>query len=215
MRRSFYQRHKGFFSRLDGLLLRNPVLERGLVLAPVVVASYNCENSLLLGLAFMGITILTVFFSSFIPRRIPYTVRTILYILVACAFYVPVAMLMEYLFPGGPLRAGVFLPLLVANSLIIVKSESRFHRQKRGRMLFDLLCSTLGFLGVIVLLGAVRELLGRGTLFGRTVQEAFTVPAVLMPFSGFILVGLLSAAVQKLRLRVEGPDTPSSDSNPS
>lgn len=204
MRKTFYQRHRGAIERLDGLLLQNPVLERGLVLAPVIVASYNYENSLLLGFSFILITFASVLLSSFIPKRIPYTVRTILYTLIACVVFIPTAMLMDRLFPGVVLRVGVFLPLLVANSLIVVKSESRFHKQKRGRMVLDLFCNTAGFFLVIVFVGALRELLGSGSLGGVSLGT-FTVPAVLMPFSGFIIVGLLAAAVKRLHSRLDNP----------
>lgn len=208
MRRSFYRRHKRAFDRLNGLLLSNPVLDRGLVLAPVVVASYSCVNSLILGLSFFGITFFTVLISSFLSKKIPYTLRIILYALIACGVFVPTAMLMDHLFPQTIFRIGVFLPLLVANSLIVVKSESRFHKHKRGAMIVDLFCHCLGFLVVILLVGGIRELLGSGTLFGTPVQGAFTIPAVLMPFSGFILVGFLAAVVKRIKTGLEHPKHP-------
>ncbi len=205
MRRSFFQRHRAAFERFDGILLQNPVLERGLVLAPVIVASYNYRNSLVLGLSFILITFVTVLLSSFIPRRIPYTVRTILYTLIACGVFAPTAMLMDQLFPGTVLRVGVFLPLLVANSLIVVKSESRFHKQSMGRMILDLFCNTLGFCLAILVVGILRELVGSGSFLGSPVQGMPAAPAALMPFSGFILVGLLAAGVKRLRFRLENP----------
>ena len=205
MRRTFFQRHRSAFEKIDGILLQNPVLDRGLVLAPVIVASYNYRNSLILGLSFILITFFTVLISSFIPKRIPYTVRTILYTLIACGVFAPTAMLMDFLFPGAVLRVGVFLPLLVANSLIVVKSESRFHKQSRGRMILDLFCNTLGFCLAIVVVGILRELLGSGSFLGTPIQGMPTASAVLMPFSGFILVGLLAAGVKRLHFRLENP----------
>ena len=171
----------------------------------MIVASYNCQYSLLLGLSFVLITFATVLISSFIPKKIPYTIRIILYTLIACGVFVPTAMLMDRLFPDTLFKVGIFLPLLVANSLIVVKSESRFHKQKRGRMILDLFCNTLGFLWVIVLVGFLREWIGSGSLFGNPVPGMFTVPAVLMPFSGFIIVGFLAALVKRLRYLAETP----------
>lgn len=205
MRKTFYQRHRGAIERLDGLLLQNPVLERGLVLAPVIVASYNYENSLLLGFSFILITFASVLLSSFIPKRIPYTVRTILYTLIACVVFIPTAMLMDRLFPGVVLRVGVFLPLLVANSLIVVKSESRFYKHRRGYMAVDLLSNCIGFFLVILVVGVLRELLGSGSFFGIPIANWPTASAVLMPFSGFVIVGFLAAAVKRLRFRLENP----------
>lgn len=206
MRKSFYQRHRKFLQRFDGLLLTNPVLERGLVLAPVIVASYNCVNALILGLSFFAITFVTVLIASFLPKKIPYTIRVILYTLLAFGIFIPTALLMNHWFPQTIFtELGVFLPLLAANSLIVVKSESRFYKHRRGYMVVDLFCHCLGFLWAILLVGGLRELLGKGTLFGHPAQDAFTVPAAMMPFSGFILVGFLAAVVRRLKTRIENP----------
>lgn len=205
MRRTFYQRHQRALAKFDGLLLANPVLERGLVLAPVIVASYNYQNSIVLGLSFGLITFVTVLLSSFIPRKVPYTIRTILYTLLACGVFVPTAMWMNQLYPDSVSKVGVFLPLLVANSLIVVKSESRFYKHRRGYMVIDLLCHCIGFFLVILLVGVIRELLGSGSFFGTPIANWPAASAVLMPFSGFVIVGFLAAGVKRLRYRLENP----------
>ncbi len=205
MRKSFYQKYKPAFDKFNGLLLGNTVLDRGLVLAPVIVASYNYKNSIILGLSFMIITFTTVLLSSFVTKKIPYTIRSIIYTLIACAVFVPTAMFMEYLYPESVFKLGVFLPLLVANSLIVVKSESRFHKHKKGYMIFDLICHTIGFLLVIVLVGIIRELFGSGTFMGNPVKGMVTAQAVLLPFSGFIIVGLLAAIVKRIKYKLENP----------
>lgn len=207
MRRNFYLKHKRVLSNFDGLLMQNPVLERGLILAPVVVASVNAKNSFVLGASFAIITIISVLISSFIPKKIPYTIRTILYTLIACMVFVPTGYLMSRMFVGCLDEIGVWLPLLCANSLIVVKSESRFHKQKVFHMLLDLVCNTLGFFIVIMLVGGIRELLSEGTLWGAEMFGGLTlVPAANFPFSGFIIVGLLAALVKWIKYRLEHPE---------
>lgn len=213
MRRTFYQRHRKSIALFDGLLLGNPILERGLIIAPVVVASYNNKNSLILGLSFFFITYITVFASSFIPKGIPYTIRTIIYTLIACVVFIPTAGLMNNLFPQSIFSIGVFLPLLVANSLIVVKSESRFHKRRRGYMMADLFFNCVGFFCVIVLVGTIREFLGSGSFLGTPIPGMFTAQAVLMPFSGFIIVGFLAAIVQKIKNALENPKTKNKEIN--
>lgn len=205
MSKTFYQKHRKFFDQFNGLLLGNTVLERGLVLAPVVVASYSYENSVILGLSFMFITFFTVLISSFVPKQIPYSIRIIIYTLLACGIFVPTAMYMDFLFPATVFKVGVFLPLLVANSLIVVKSESRFHKRKKSHMIFDLICHTIGFFAVIVLVGTLRELFGSGTFMGTPIKGMIKAPAILLPFSGFILVGFLAAFVKRLQHRLDNP----------
>ena len=65
-------------------------------------------------------------------------------------------------------------------------------------MLLDLLCSVAGFEWVICLVGAVREILGNGTMLGVPVLD-WKIPGLLFPFAGFILIGFLAAVMQKLR----------------
>lgn len=195
----FYEKHKSVMDKIDGLFLGNTVLERGLVVSPVIVAATTLQNSVILAIAYAVITFLTVFFTSFIPKRLPYTIRVILYVVFACLVYIPTVWLLNMWLPYGVFSVGIFLPLLAANSLIVRKSETRFFTQKKPAMLLDLFCSVIGFAWVICLVGAVREVLGNGTLLGTPMLD-WKIPGLLFPFCGFILIGFLAAAFQKLRL---------------
>lgn len=200
---NFYAKHRYAFDKTDGLFLGNTVLERGLVVAPVIVAATSLKNSAVLAIAYGIITFFTVFFTSFVPKKLPYTIRVIIYVVFASLIYIPTEFLLEQLFePLAIYNVGIFLPLMVANSLIVRKSETRFFVQKKGAMLVDLLCSVIGFMWVICLVGAVRELLGNGTLWNVPILEDFAVPGLLLPFSGFILIGFIAAGFQKFRNHV-------------
>lgn len=205
MRKTFYQRNKAGFDTINGLFLGNTVLERGLVLSPVIVASYSYENSLILGMGFLIITFFTVLLSSFVPKSIPYTLRTITYTIIASLIFIPTAILVDVLFPNSLHRLGVFFPLLVVNSLIVIKSESRFHKRSKAAMMFDLFCHTAGFFIVIVLVGSAREILGTGAFMGNPIDMPFSVQAILLPFSGFIIVGFLAALMKRIKYRLENP----------
>ena len=204
MLKAYYQKNREKLQRYNGLLMTNPITERGFILAPVIVASYSTKNALALGIAFSIITFITVMLSAFIPKSIPYTLRTIFYSLIACAVFVPTAMLVEWMFPGTTYSLGVFLPLLVANSLIVIKSNSRFHQHSYGYMAVDVFMHAVGFFAVIVLVGLVREFFGNGTLFGAPIHS-LTVPALLLPFAGFIVVGFFAAISQRIRNHLESP----------
>lgn len=201
MLRQFYQNHRHIFNRFDAVLLANPVLERGLVLAPIVTASKSVTNGLALSLAFALITFLTALITLIVPNKIPYTIRVIFNALVASLVFIPTAMLVERWFPGSVYSLGIYLPLLVTNSLIVQKFESRFHRMAFSEMLLQLFCNIVGFCLVAVAVGAVRELIGKGTLLGQPIKQmAFTTPAILLPCCGFILLGFFSALVKKISL---------------
>ena len=191
MTREFYRENKGFFNAIDGLLLKNTVLEKGLVVAPVVVVSNSLKNAVALSLVFGLITFFTVLAVSFVPKRIPHTIRVIISVLLAAVLYIPIAMLVDLWFPGSSYQIGVFVPLMITNSLVVWRSESRFHKEGRSRMIGDLICHILGFFVVIAVVGAVRELWGAGTLWGNPMSFAqYPVTGILLPFGGFCACGI-------------------------
>ncbi len=198
---SFYEKHKSFLNKIDGLFLGNTVLERGLVIAPIIVVSTNLKNSVVIAIAYAFLTFFTVLITSFLPKKLPYTIRVILCVVVAAILFVPLVYFLKKNAPLTVYEVGIFLPLLVANSLIVRKSETRFFPQKRTAMISDLIFSIAGFMLVSCLVGGLRELLGSGTIWNIPISE-HKLPGILFPFSGFILIGFGSAALQKLRNRL-------------
>lgn len=83
MNNRFYREHKSVYDTIDGFLLKNTVLEKGLVVAPVVVVSSSLKNGVALALAFSILTFFTVFATSFIPKSIPHSLRVIIAVLFA------------------------------------------------------------------------------------------------------------------------------------
>ena len=206
MFKNFYQKHFDILDKFSGFFLHNPVLYRGLVLAPVIIASTSLKKSVLLGLAFIVITFITVFVSSFIPKVLPHSFKVILYVFIAALVFVPVAWALGVLMPMTLVKVGIFLPLLITNSLIVSRSESRFFKMSRKQMALDLSCNVLGFFVVICLVGIIRELTTYATIWDIpfTLFHIRKTPAMSFPFSGFILVGFLAALLQKLRLNILG-----------
>lgn len=197
---TFYERHQSMLDRSEGLFLGNTVLARGMVLAPVVVAANTLYHGLVLGVAFVLLTVFTMLFARLIPKTAPYLVRVILYVLTAGTLYLPISLLLWLLFREHVILVGIFLPLLITNSLIVTQSELRFLKQPLFSMLRDVLMHALGFFVVIVLVSTLRELIGNATLWGNSVDwMKLKLPIFMMPFGGFILVGFLSAGLHRLR----------------
>lgn len=200
MFRTFYRKHREQIDQFDGFLVNNTVLERGLVIAPVIVAANTLQNALILGMSFILITFFAILLSSFVPKKIPYTIRVILYVFISALLFIPVAWLMDLIFPDSLFKVGIFLPLLVTNSLIVTKTETRFFRETRGRMILDVLSHVMGFFVVIVVVGAIREIVGYGTIMNQDLHLSSQLYVMVLPFGGFILLGFLAAAVQRFRL---------------
>lgn len=204
----------------DRLFRHNAVFSEGMVIAPIVVCCDTLRKSLLLSLAFVLITVLTVFIGSFYPKKLPYAFRVIGYALTASALYIPTALLCEYLSPSTyaalsvmqlPLlgtvsgAAFLYLPLLSVNSFIVLHSELHFYHYKRFRMLGILTAHAAGFSMAACLVGLIREILGYGTAFGYAVDMPVVMKGFAAPWAGFILIGILAAAHRRaVRNKQEG-----------
>ncbi len=206
MIRKFYVKHKETFDKFDGLLINNTVLERGLILSPIIVAANTIENALMLGVVFMLLTFFTVLISSFIPKNIPYTFRVIIYTFISVIVYFPIAYFANTYFADVMYKVGIFLPLMITNALIVTKSETRFIKLGKKHMIIDLLSHTIGAFIVILIVGIVRETIGNATYFNESIDSPFTFSVLMLPFGGFVIVGLLSALMQKVRMYLTDTD---------
>ena len=168
----------------DGLFRQNIVLTSGLVTAPIIVAATTAERAAILSLSFFMITYLSILICRIIPRKIVYSVRIILYALVAAAVFIPTALLVYYLFPESAPSVLLYIEIIVVNSLILSKTESRFYIQPFKIMAVEALIYIAGYIMAAFVVGTLRELLAYGTLFGFYICDA-PVPAAKTPFFGF------------------------------
>ncbi len=205
MLKALYQGHRKGFQEYDNLLTRNTVLVQGLCIAPIVVAATTLKNACLLGLAFAVITFVTVVLLSFLPKKTPYTIRAIVAVLLACGVFIPTSLWCRDLFPGNVQQVGIFLPLLVTNSVLVGKTEESLLHLPKKKMLGKLVTYILGFEVVILLTGVIRELLAYNTLWGNPVALPFTFSVMALPFGGFVLLGFLAAAVRRYREHLNKP----------
>lgn len=177
----------------DGLLRQNIVLTSGLVTAPIIVAATTIERAEILSLSFLMISYFTILIGRIIPRKISYTIRTILYAMIAAVVFIPTALLIDMLFPDTAPSVMLYIEILVVNSLVLAKTESRFYLIPYSSMAIDSLVYIVGYALAAFVVGAIRELLSFGTLFNLHICNAI-MPAATSPFFGFFLVGLLAAA---------------------
>ena len=185
---------------LDGLFRQNIVLMSGLVTAPVIVAATTAERAALLSLSFLMISFPTIVFCRFIPRKIAYTVRILIYAAAAAVMFIPTVLAARSLFPETASGVMIYIEILVVNSLILAKTESRFYLRPFGLMAADILIYIAGYAIAAFAVGIIRELLAFGTLFGFHVFAA-PLPAAKSPFFGFILVGFLAAGCRAISHR--------------
>ena len=154
-------------------------------------------------------TFFSVMIGSFVPKRLPYAAKIIIYAVISSIVYIPVRTAAREFFPEVITNIGIYFPLLAVNSLIVVQSETKFYRMKRGAMTGSLVFYILGFDAVMIVTAFIRELLAYGTINGRLVDADTLISGLGMPFGGFIFLGLMCGLYRKLRslARREGSGT--------
>lgn len=176
----------------DGFFRQNIVLMSGLVTAPIIVAATSAERALVLVMSFFMISYTSIVLCRFIPRKIAYSIRILLYAVVAGITYVPTMYALGMVFPDVMNSVRLYVEIMVVNSLLLAKTETRFYLKPFGEMAVDALIYIAGFAAAAFAVGFIRELLAFGTLFGMRLFDP-VVPAAKSPFFGFILVGIFAA----------------------
>jgi len=192
----------------QGLIDRNPGFVQLLGLCPLLAVSTSVANALGLGLATIAVLMASNAITAVAGPRVPREVRLAVFVVVIAAAVTSVELAMAAWWPGLHAALGIFLPLIVTNCLVLARAESFASRESVPRAVLDGLAMGLGFLLVLLALGASRELLGRGSLgahldllFGgrfadsgwQVFPEANGWLLALLPPGAFILLGLMLA----------------------
>ena len=192
----------------DGLWSNNPALVQILGLCPLLAVSSTVINGLGLGLA----TALTLFLSNTIISSLRHWIRDEIrlpvFVLVIACVVTAIEVAMNAYWHELYNILGIFIPLIVTNCIVIARAEAFASRNSVGRASMDGLFMGLGSLYVLVLLGALREAIGQGTLLahadlmfgeaarGMTITLVEDYPGFLLavlPPGAFIGLGLLIA----------------------
>jgi len=150
---------------IQGLWKNNPGLVQLLGLCPLLAVTATVTNALGLGLATMLVLICSNATVSAIRHWVPKEIRIPIFVLIIAAFVTCVQLLMNAYTFGIYQSLGIFLPLIVTNCAIIGRAEAYASKNPVKQASFDGLMMGLGFTFVLIVLGAIREVLGQGTLF--------------------------------------------------
>jgi electron transport complex protein RnfE len=150
---------------IQGLWKNNPGLVQLLGLCPLLAVTATITNALGLGLATLLVLVCSNITVSAIRHWVPKEIRIPIFVLIIAAFVTCVQLLMNAYTYGIYESLGIFLPLIVTNCAIIGRAEAYASKNPVKQASFDGLMMGLGFALVLIVLGAVREILGQGTLF--------------------------------------------------
>tara|TARA_B100001094_G_C18160207_1_gene788846 strand:+ start:893 stop:1582 length:690 start_codon:yes stop_codon:yes gene_type:complete len=149
----------------DGLWRNNPGLVQLLGLCPLLAVTNSLVNAIGLGLATLFVLVFSNLIVSALRHFIPHTIRIPVFVMVIAALVTSVQLLMNAYMHELYLSLGIFLPLIVTNCIIIGRAESFASRNNAFKSVLDGFMMGLGFMIVLMILGALRELVGQGTLF--------------------------------------------------
>jgi electron transport complex protein RnfE len=165
----------------------------GLLIGPVIAGATDFASALAISFVFSYITFFSVALCRLVPRRLVYTIRIIIYALAAAVLYIPAALSCELLMGEAPvLNAGIYLPVLVTNHVILSKTETRFYHLPYIPMLFEALGYITGFVAVCMLTGIIRDIFVNSAIGSFQIEGVFEIPALETTFGGFIIVGVLA-----------------------
>ena len=181
------------FDTLKGIWAENPVLIQLLGLCPTLAVTNAAINGLAMGLATTFVLLMSSILISLIRNIIPAQVRIASYIVVIATFVTVVDKFLAAYTPDISKALGAFIPLIVVNCLILGRQEAFSSKNNVGRSILDGLGMGIGFTWVLVLLGAIRELLGEGSIFGLALlPDSFnTWLVMILPPGAFLTLGLL------------------------
>ena len=198
-----------------GVLGDNIVLSGLMVISPVIICGDTLKNAVALIYAFSAITFLSVLISSFVPKKLPYTVKVIIYALISALVYIPVKLAAQEFYPESIERIGIYYPLLAVNSLIVFQTEAKFFRMKKTDMIISLINCIAGFDIVMLITGFLRELFAYGTINSRIVDVNTLIGGLSQPFGGFIFLGLMCGVYRFIRGLVSNNNNVRSDADVS
>ena len=206
----------------NGLWNNNQALVALLGLCPLLAVTNNVANAISLGIATTFVLVASNLSVSLFRNYIRKEVRIPIFVLLIASFVTLVDLLMQSFFYDMYLILGIFVPLIVTNCAILARAEAFASKNTWDKSVIDGLMMGIGFSIVLVLLGAMREILGSGTLFdqadlifgdlGSSLKVTFfdqsqgTLIALLPP-GAFIGLGLIVALKNLIDSRQIAPQT--------
>jgi len=178
---------------LKGIWKENPVFVAVLGMCPTLAVTNTAINSLAMGLATMFVLVFSSLLVSSFRKIIPKQVRITSFIVIIATFVTVVDFMLAATVPAIHKELGAFIALIVVNCLILGRQEAFASKNTVKLALADALGMSVGFAFALLSIGAIREILGNGSLFNIPLFGARFEPWIIMilPPGGFLTLGFL------------------------
>ena len=184
---------------VNGIIKENPTFVLLLGMCPTLGTTSSAINGMSMGLATMCVLILSNLIIASIKKLIPDAVRIPAYIVVIASLVTVLQMVIKAYAPDIDKSLGLFIPLIVVNCIILGRAESFAAKNGPIASIFDGIGIGLGFTIALTCLGAVRELLGTGAIFGVNLWgESYGMLMFVLAPGAFLALGYLIVLFNKI-----------------
>ncbi|MBU3911278.1 MAG: electron transport complex subunit E [Candidatus Omnitrophica bacterium] len=182
-----------------GIFMENPTFRLALGLCPTLAVSTSVVNGLGMGVAATFVIVGSNVIISAIRNFIPGKIRIPCFIVIIATFVTIVELIMKAFLPALSNSLGIFVPLIVVNCIVLGRAEAFASRHGIVKSIFDGLGMGVGFTAALVIISAIREILGNGTIVGLMVARSFE-PALLFILApgALLVIGLLMGGINFL-----------------
>ena len=190
---------------VNGIVKEKPTFVLMLGMCPTLAVTTSAVNGLGMGLTTTVVLALSNVFISLLRGIIPDKVRIPAFIVIIASFVTVVELLLQGYIPFLYDALGIYIPLIVVNCIILGRAEAYAYKNPVLPSLFDGIGMGLGFSAALTCIGAVRELLGAGEIFGIHVMPESYVPVsiFIMAPGAFFVLALLTAIQNKVKISGE------------
>ncbi|MFH1868886.1 MAG: electron transport complex subunit E [Candidatus Omnitrophota bacterium] len=183
-----------------GIISENPIFGLLLGLCPALAVSSSVRDGIGMGLAATFVLCCSNIIISSIRNFIPDKIRIPCYIVIIAAFVTIVELLLKAYLPALSRSLGIYVPLIVVNCIILGRAEAFASKNNILKSLFDGIGMGCGFTLALVIISAIRELLGAGKVFGFALSQNFQPAAIMILAPGALLtLGLLIGLLNWLK----------------
>lgn len=191
--------NKALKTLTNGILRENPTFALVLGMCPTLATTTSALNGMSMGLATMFVLICSNVVISLLKSLIPDKVRIPAFIVVIATFVTMVQLVMQAYLPGIYEVLGLFIPLIVVNCIVLGRAEAFAAKNSVGLSALDGIGMGLGFTLSLTVIGAIRELLGTGCIFGlHLYSDHYGMLIFVLAPGAFIALAYVMALVQKI-----------------
>ena len=203
MSKDIKNNYKSVFA--DGIIYHNPILVQTLGMCSALAITTSVINGLGMGISVTFVLVFSNIVISLLRNFIPSKIRIASYIVIIAGFVTVVDMIIKAYFTSLSDSLGVFIPLIVVNCIILARAESFASKNHVLISAVDGLANGIGYTAALVIISAIREIIGNGTFCGLRITPESYSPALLiiLPAGGFIVLGIIIAVFNYIRSKIE------------